>query len=49
MHDFHKILTSFETHTLLNFMLHTMSQEQRAKVRETFPVQYNKIYFPEVK
>lgn len=49
MHDFHKLMTQFEADVLLNYLLHIMTQEQRAKVRENFPVQYNKIFFPEVK
>ena len=47
MHDFNKILTNFETNVLLNYMLHIMSQEQRTKVKAMFPVQYNKVFFPE--
>ena len=44
MINHNKQLTNFETGVVLNYLLHTMSQDQRAMLRETFPVQYAKLY-----
>lgn len=44
MIDHNKVLTNFETGVVLNFLLHTMSQDQRWKLATTFPEQFKKLY-----